>query len=98
VDLVEEFDIPELTNGQIEELCSAAENAARRYILTKVRPKMVEKLDISIEAEGTRPLKLSVEVDLTLSSQMSGSLADVLSAQAVKEALKASDNYLRKIK
>ncbi len=96
--LVEESDIPELTNEQIEELCSAAENAARKYILTKVRSKMVEELDISIEAEGSKPLKLSVEVDLTLSPQMSASLAEIFSAQAAKEALKASDNYLRKLR
>jgi hypothetical protein len=95
---VEEFDIPELTNEQIEELCSTAENAARKYILSKVRSNMVEKLDISAEADGAKPLKFTVEVDLTLSPEMSASFVQSLSEAAAKEALKASDNYLRKLK
>ena len=95
---MEELSIPELTSEQIEELCSAAEEAARRHILSKVSSKMVEKLDISVEAEGAKPINLSIEVNLTLSPQMNSSDQTVLSAEAAKEALKASDLYLRKLK
>jgi len=95
---VEEFSIPELTIKQTEELCSVAENAARKYILSKVQSTMVEKLDISVEAEGAKPVNLSVEIDLVLSPQMTAFDAKALTAEAVKEALKASDNYLRKLK
>jgi len=95
---VEELSIPELTSEQIEELCSAVEEAARRHILSKVSSKMVEKLDISVEAEGAKPINLSIEVNLTLSPQMNSSDQTVLSAEAAKEALKASDLYLRKLK
>ena len=95
---MEELSIPELTTEQIEELCSAAEKAARRHILSKVSSKMVEKLDISVEAEGAKPINLSIEVNLALSPQINSSDQAVLSAEAAKEALKASDLYLRKLK
>jgi hypothetical protein len=98
VRLVEELSIPELTTEQIEELCSAAEKAARQHILSRVSSKMIEKLDISVEAEGAKPINLRIEINLALSRQISASDPEILSAEAAKEALKASDNYLRKVK
>jgi hypothetical protein len=98
VRLVEELSIPELTTEQIEELCSAAEKAARQHILSRVSSKMIEKLDISVEAEGAKPINLRIEINLALSRQISASDPEILSAEAAKEALKASDNYLRKLK
>jgi hypothetical protein len=95
---VEELSIPELTTEQIEELCSAAEKAARQHILSRVSSKMIEKLDISVEAEGAKPINLRIEINLALSRQISTSDPEILSAEAAKEALKASDNYLRKLK
>jgi hypothetical protein len=98
VRLVEELSIPELTTEQIEELCSAAEKAARQHILSRVSSKMIEKLDISVEAEGAKPINLRIEINLALSRQISAFDPEILSAEAAKEALKASDNYLRKLK
>ena len=94
---MEELGIPELTTEQIETLCSTAENAAREHVLSKVPSKMVEKLNISVEAEGTKPVNLAVEIDLTLSQQMKDFDAKALVNEAVKEALKAGENYLRKL-
>jgi hypothetical protein len=94
---VEELGIPELTTEQIETLCSTAENAAREHVLSKVPSKMVEKLNISVEADGTKPVNLAVEIDLTLSEQMKDFDAKALVSEAVKEALKAGENYLRKL-
>lgn len=95
---MDKLEIPELTTEQIETLCITAENAARKHILAKVSSKMVERLDISVEAEGAKPLNLTVEVDLALSPQAKNVDADALAGEAVKEAVKASENYLRKIK
>lgn len=95
---MEELGIPELTTEQIEMLCSTAENAARQHILSKVSLRMVEKMDISVEAEGAKPVSLTVEIDLALSPQASDSDPETLSAEAVGEALKASEKYLRKLK
>jgi hypothetical protein len=98
VKLVDELGIPELTTEQIETLCTTAEDAARKYILAKVPSKMVERLDISVEAEGAKPLNLTVEVELELSPQAKDIDADALVDEAVKEALGASEKYLRKLK
>jgi hypothetical protein len=94
---VEELGIPELTTEQIETLCSTAENAARKYVLSKVSSKMVEKLNISVEADGTKPVNLTVEIDLVLSPQMNDFDTETLVKEAVKEALSASEDYLRKL-
>jgi hypothetical protein len=96
VKLVETQRIPELTTEQIETLCSTAETAARKHILSKVPSKMIEKLNISVEAEGTKPLNLTVEIDAALSPQMKDFDLDTLVGEAVKEALSASEKYLRK--
>ena len=94
---VEELGIPDLTTEQIEMLCATAENAARKHILSKVSSKMVEKLNISVEADGTKPVNITVEIDLELSPKMKDFDADKLVNEAVEEAHKTSENYLRKL-
>jgi len=96
--LVVELGIPELTTEQIEILCSTAENAARKYVLSKVSSKMVDRLDISVEAVGSKPVNVTVEIDLALSPQAEGIDAQTLVKEAVNEAHIASEKYLRKIK
>jgi hypothetical protein len=94
---VEKHGLPELTTEQIEDLCSNAEEAARKYILAKVPLKFVEKLDISVEAEGDKPLNLTVDVDLLLSKQVDEVDVKQLVGEAAKEAMKASEDYLRNL-
>jgi hypothetical protein len=98
VELVVELGIPELTTEQIETLCSTAENAARKFVLTKVSSKMLDRLDISVEAIGSKPVNVTVEVDLVLTSRAEGVDAEALVKDATNEAHKASEKYLRKIK
>ena len=93
-----ELGIPELTTEQIETLCSTAENAARKYVLSKVSSKMVDRLDISVEAAGSKPIDVTVEIDLTLTPTAKGVDAQTLVKDAINEAHKATENYLRKIK
>ena len=95
---MEELGIPDLTTEQIETLCSTAENAARKHILSKVPFKMVDDLNISVEAEATKPVNVTVEIDLALSPKMKGFDAEALVKEAVKEGLAASEIYLRKLK
>ena len=96
--LVVELGIPELTTEQIETLCSTAENAARKYVLSKVSSKMVDRLDISVEAVGSKPVNVTVEIDLALSPEAEGIDAQTLVKEAVNEAHIASEKYLRKTK
>ena len=93
-----ELGIPELSTEQIEALCSSAENAARKYVLSKVSSKMVDRLDISVEAEGAKPVNVTVEINLDLSPEAKGVNAEILVKEAINEAHKSFENCLRKIK
>ncbi len=93
-----ELGLPDLTTKQIEILCSTAENAARKYVLSKVSSKMVDRLDISVEAVGSKPVTVTVEVDLVLAFETKDFDSTALVKEATNEAHKAIENYLRKTK
>jgi hypothetical protein len=97
VELVEELDLPELTTEQIEELCSIAEEAAREHVLSKVPSKRIETLNISVEAEGTKPVTLTVEIDIALSPLMKDFDVQKLVDEAVTEAFTSAKKYLREL-
>ena len=92
-----ELGIPELTNEQIEEVCTTAEDAARIHVLSKVSPKLLEKLDISVEAEGAKPVSFTVEVDLALIPEVKDFNQKKVAEEAVREAFEAIEIYLRKL-
>ena len=94
---MEELRLPDLTTEQIEMLCVKAEKAARKHILSKVSSKMVEKLNVSVEAEVIKPVNVTVEIDLELSPKMKDFDATKLVNEAVEEAHKTSEDYLRKL-
>jgi hypothetical protein len=96
--LVGELGFPELTTEQIETLCSTAEDAARKHVLYKVSLKDIERLDISVEADGSKPVNVTVEINLVLASKIKDVDADALVKEAVDEAHKATENFLRNIK
>ena len=95
---MEELDLPELTSERIEELCSIAEEAARGYALSKVPSKRIETLNISVEAEGTKTVTLTVEIDIALSPLMKDFDVQKLVDEAVKEAFKSAKKYLEELK
>ena len=94
---MEALGIPELTSEQIEELCLIAEKAAREHVLSKVSSKEIETLDISAEAEGTKPVALKVDVDVTLSPSIKDFDVQKLADEAVKEAFISAEKHLREI-
>lgn len=93
-----ELGLPELTTEQIESLCQIAENVARKHIQDKIGSKQIERLDISVEAEGTKPVDLTVEINFVLKETAKGIDADALVKEAVAQAHLASENFLRKLK
>lgn len=95
---MEELGLPELTSEQIEELCALAEESARRHVLSKVASKRIEALNISVEANGTRPVTLTVEIDITLSPLLRDFNIQKLADEAVKKAFKAAEKYLEELK
>jgi hypothetical protein len=56
------------TSLEVEQICTAAEEAARRLLLSRVSLKQVSDLDVTIEALGDKPLLLSVDVAIELLS------------------------------
>ena len=95
---MEELELPELTTEQLEALCSIAEASARKYVLSKVPLKDVERLDVTVEAEGSKPLTLSIDVDLSLSTRTKEIELESLAKEATRAALKAAENFLRQMK
>jgi len=95
---VEELGLPELTSGQIEKLCVIAEEAARRYVLSKISAKQIETHNISAGVEGTNPVTLTVDVDIMLIPSANSSGVQNLADEAVKEAFVAAEKYLEKLK
>jgi len=90
--------LPELSTEQIETLCLAAEYEARKRVLSKVSSKIVDKLDISVDAEGSKPLKINVEINLVLTSEAKDVNSQALVEEATNAAHKAVGEYLRKLK
>jgi len=93
-----ELGFPELSTEQIELLCQTTEDAARKYILSKVSAKDVDRLDISVEIEGTKPVNVTVEINLLLSKNLQGKDAEALVKEAIAEAHRATEQFLRKTK
>ena len=93
-----ELSIPELTTEQIEILCSTAEDAVRKYVLSKIYHKKIKVLEISVEADGTKPVNVTVEINLELFPQVENINIDALVKEAVNEGHKTVENFLRKIK
>lgn len=89
--------IPELTSEQIEELCVIAEKAARDYIVTKVPSRKIDALNISAEAEGTKPVTLKVDVAVTLSASLKTFDVQKLVGEAVREAFISAEKHLREL-
>lgn len=95
---MEELGIPELTSEQIEELCSIAEETARKNVLSKVSQKRIEKLNVSAEAEGTKPISLAIDLDIVLSPALKDLDVKKLVDEALKAAFAAAEKYLKKLK
>jgi uncharacterized protein (DUF849 family) len=93
-----ETGIPELTLEQVEELCERAEQAARDYILSKVSTGRIATLDVSVDAEGTKPVTVNVDVTVVLSPLMKNFDVEELTKEATKRAFAIIEEYLRELK
>jgi hypothetical protein len=94
---VEQLGLPDLTSGQVEQLCSTAEEAARKHVLRRVPSKMVETLNISAEVDDVKPIRLAVEIDIRLSRRAGSFNVQKLADEAVKEAFASAEKYLREL-
>jgi len=95
---LEEIGIPELNLEQVAELCERAEQAARDYVLSKVSTSRIVTLDVSVDAEGTKPVTANVDVTVVLSPLMKDFDVEALTKEATKRAFDNIEEYLRELK
>lgn len=96
--LLEEIGISELTCEQVEALCAIAEQAARDHVLSRVPSSQVSVLNITVDTNGTKPITVNVEAEITLSSSMRDYDVRELADEATKQAFKEVEVYLRRLK
>jgi len=84
-----------LTQDEIEEICEAAENAARSHLFTKVNPKQVSDFEIAVEATGDKPLTLTVDISV-FSSFPTDRLCRLID-EACDSALKAAEQKAKEL-
>jgi len=94
---LEEIGIPELTVEQREELCNVAERAARNYVLSKVPSNRITVLNVTVDAEGTKPVTVNVEVEVTLSPLMKDYDVEKLADEATERAFASVEAFLREL-
>lgn len=94
-DFLEEIGLSELTVEQLEKLCEIGEKAAREHILSRVSARRISALDVTIDTEGSKPVTVNVEVELTLSPLMRNFNVEKLTKEATEKAFKAINQYLR---
>jgi len=84
-----------LTDEEIEVICNAAEEAARRFILSKILLKNVEDLDLRVEAVGDKPLTLTVEV--AVETDLEDSVLQTMIDEATDAAFAAAEWKVREL-
>ncbi len=94
---MEEIGIPELTLEQVEELCEIAEETAREYVLSKVPPRRISALNVTVDAKGTKPITVNVDVEVVLSPLMKNFNVEKLATEATERAFASIEKYLRKL-
>ena len=94
---MEELGIPELSSEQIVELCKIAEEKARKFVVSKVPRKQIEKLDVTAEVEGLKPVSVTINVDVRLTSFMRDVDVKKLVDDAAGSGLDAAREFLREI-
>jgi len=83
------------TDDEIEQMCLAAQEAARNHLLSKVSLKRITDIDVRVEAVGNKPLTLSVDVAVELESGDED--MDPLVDQATDAAFEAAEGKAREL-
>jgi predicted nucleotidyltransferase len=84
------------TDDEIEQLCLAAQEAAREHLLSKVSLKRISDIDVTVEAVGDKPLTLFIDVAVELESGDED--LDPLVDQATDLAFKAAERKAKELK
>ena len=91
---MEEIGILEITLEQVEELCEIAEETAREYVLSKVPPRRISTMNVSVDAEGMKPVTINVDVEVVLSPLLRNFDVEKLVEEATERAFASIRKYL----
>ena len=94
---LQEIGIPELTENQMQTLAEIAEKTARAYVFSNVSHRKITRLDISIETVGTKPVTVTVNIDLKLSPLLKSFNEEKLANEAAERALEGVERWLREL-
>ena len=94
---LEEIGIPKLTPKQLEKLCEIGEKAAREHVLSKVSSSKISTLNISIDTEGTKPVTISIDVEISLSPLIKDYNVEKLAKEATEKAFASIKEYLSEL-
>jgi len=86
-----------LSYEQLERLCELAEEAARRYVTSRIPDRGISDLSISVNSVDSETLNLEIDVEITLSPLFRKVDVKRLVKEAVNAAFKAAEEYLREI-
>ena len=89
--------LPELTEEQIKDLSSIAEETARRHIYSKIPIKQIETLNITAETEGSKPVTLTLEIELTTTRHADKTDVKKTTNEATKAAFASVEEHLRRL-
>jgi len=89
--------ISSLTYEELEKICVLAEEAARRYIFSRVKREYVSDLYVSVDLESLDTLNVNVEVEIELSPLCSKMNVQEIADGSVKAAFEAIEKCLRRI-
>lgn len=86
-----------LSYEQLERLCEIAEEAARRYVTSRIPNRGISDLSITVNSMDSEALSLEIDVEITLSPVFREVDVEKLAKEAVDVAFKAAEDYLREI-
>ncbi|MEM4520715.1 MAG: DUF3194 domain-containing protein, partial [Candidatus Bathyarchaeia archaeon] len=98
VPYLDERPISSLTYEELERICEVAEEAARKYIFSRVKKEYISDLYISVDLEGLDVLNVNVEVEIEFSPLCRKVNAKEIADGSVKAAFEAIENHLKKIR
>ena len=86
-----------LSYEHLERLCEIAEEAARRYITSRIPDRGISDLSISVNSIDSEALNLEIDVEITLSPIFRKFNVKKIAEESVNAAFKAAEEYLREI-
>ena len=86
-----------LSYEELERLCEIAEEAARRYVTSKIPNRGITDLSISVNSTDSERVNLEIDLEITLSPLFRNVDVKKLVKEAADAGFKAAEEYLRKI-